>query len=211
MKLITKKFGLGAAALLIFGVALSSCAMEGRVLEEGTLKPIEGAIVVATWRGSQVRPAHASSICYHVETATTDSQGRYRIPSFSGNLDPLIADRSSGVESIYKAGYQRSSKDEPSSEIILLSPFKGTTDQRFEYLSRNWTRDCATNPAAKAKLLVLWRDQYEEAKRIAQTVEQMKTIEAFLVGLEEQEFGYEVAHKNEEKRKSAPAVKEDRK
>ena len=207
MKMITKKIGLGAAALVIFSVAISSCAMEGRVLEEGTLKPIERAIVVATWRGSQVRPAHASSICYHVETTTTDIQGRYRIPRFSGNFDPLIADRTSGVDFVYKAGYQESPKDGPSPEITLLSPFKGTTDQRFEYLSRNWASTCATNAQNKAKILILWKAHYEEAKQIAETAKQRKTVEGLLVGLEALEFGWDVDQKNEDKRNSEAEVK----
>ena len=113
LKKIARWFGIGVAALLVFGLTLSSCAMEGQVLEEGTNKPLAGAIVIATWHGSTLNPVHSTSTCFHLETATTDKNGKFKMPSFSGNFDPFIVDRNRYLD-VYKAGYQQSANPAPS-------------------------------------------------------------------------------------------------
>lgn len=113
MKKIARWFGIGVAALLAFGLTLPSCAMEGQVLEEGTNKPLAGVIVIATWHGSKLNPVHSISTCFHLETATTDKNGKFKMPSFSGNFDPFIVDRNRYLD-VYKAGYQQSANPAPS-------------------------------------------------------------------------------------------------
>ena len=91
------------------GCGLSvSGRIEGLVLEEGANKPIEGAIVVARWFGEDWIPMHTSSSCFHVETATTDESGRYKIYNTALKVgyrmykSPIINIK------VYKAGYQDS-------------------------------------------------------------------------------------------------------
>lgn len=70
---------LGSYWLLTF--RLWGLPVSGRVLDEADGKPLEGAIVVASWMGSvssSWADSHAS--CYHVMTATTDKDGEFRTP-----------------------------------------------------------------------------------------------------------------------------------
>lgn len=73
----------------------------GQVIEEGTNKPLTGVTVVAHWLGTVSGfGGHGGTVCRHVETATTDDQGRYRLS--------LWEDRGPTVVYSYKAGYQES-------------------------------------------------------------------------------------------------------
>ena len=62
---------------------LSGSAIKGQVLEAETNKPIPGAIVVVRWHGTWAPPA-GTSTCYHVESAMTDAEGRYKTPAWTG-------------------------------------------------------------------------------------------------------------------------------
>lgn len=74
---------------------------EGQVIEEGTSKPLPGVIVVAHWLGTVSGfGGHGGTVCRHVETATTDDQGRYRLPRWE--------DRGPNLIYSYRAGYERS-------------------------------------------------------------------------------------------------------
>ena len=68
-----------AALLPLTAHASSGDPIDGQVLEYGTRKPIVGAIVVARWKGTYHTPWQSSTVCAHVETATTDEAGRYHI------------------------------------------------------------------------------------------------------------------------------------
>lgn len=83
----------------------SGDVLEGSVLEQGTNKPIPGAIVVARWKGTVGGLGHSQTMCFHVETTTTDAQGRYRIPPWQKPYEAGIYDPSS-VVSVYKPGYE---------------------------------------------------------------------------------------------------------
>ena len=191
---------LSVAAVL--SLAFPSYAMEGQVLEEGTNKPIEGALVVAIWKGSQVRPAHSSTVCYHVETTTTDAQGKYRIQDFSGNLNPFIADRQSSIGSIYKRGYHVSKQKPPAVGIELLALHSGAQDQQFEQIGARVPYECSLTDEGKKSLLPLMRLMYEEMKSNAKTLKQMEQVDGMLNSIESVEFGAEVAYERQKDRQT---------
>ena len=72
-----------AIVMLIFtgcATAVSGLPITGQVIEEGTNKPLPGVIVVAHWLGTVSGfGGHGGTSCRHVETGTTDEQGRYRL------------------------------------------------------------------------------------------------------------------------------------
>ena len=78
----------------------------GQVLDWETREPIVDAVVVARWYGKVYQIAKTSTVCYHVESAVTDKQGRYRIPAEvegpKGIYDANV------YVSAYKAGYRES-------------------------------------------------------------------------------------------------------
>lgn len=53
------------------------------VLDEDTHQPIKGAIVVARWVGTISALVDSQTTCYHVESTTTDAQGRYQLPAWT--------------------------------------------------------------------------------------------------------------------------------
>lgn len=76
----------------------------GQVLDWGTKEPIPDTIVVATWHGGVPAVVEQQHRCYHVESATTDERGRFRIP-FHAEGPKLLIDTYRQY-SAYKAGYR---------------------------------------------------------------------------------------------------------
>jgi len=82
-------------------------SQSGQVLEWPSKKPIEGVLVVKLWRGSRWAIVHSSSNCFHVETAITDSEGRFKIPLwFAG--PKFETNQRSYISAFYKTGYKAS-------------------------------------------------------------------------------------------------------
>ena len=74
MRLALRRDTLTAMVLLVVAGSLgcsSPLVIRGRVVDDATARPIEGALVVATW--IEHRGNHFA--CYHVETAQTSSDG----------------------------------------------------------------------------------------------------------------------------------------
>jgi len=94
------------AGLTITYVTMSVWASKGIVVDEAG-KPIKGAVILAYWTGDTGWVVQPHSMCYRVETATTDEKGEFTISTFSGSLNPFIRTRLRQVDSIV-AGYEES-------------------------------------------------------------------------------------------------------
>lgn len=158
-------------------LTLSSEPIEGVVREEGTNKPIPGAIVVVRWQGHL---GYSGTICYHVETATTDDQGRYRIaawnkPSPYGNIAQQHA-----IVKAYKPGYQLAKRYPVNNP--LLHPSTEEREARLKYIEniKQSTVRCADSMANGKSLIPLYRVLYEEAKPLAQTGDEQSIADGFL-------------------------------
>ena len=185
--------------LCILLLPLTACATEppakvGRVLEAGTNKPIAGAIVIARWKGFMPAPGHGSTLCYHVESAVTNAEGVYRISAWHEDLQHAILQDKTIYIDAYKSGYVRSQEFYKQQSyrqgIELMEGFKGTREERLEYLLRlDEATSCAEAGSSSANLLSLERSLYQEARSLALTKEDMKAVEVLLFGLESQQFG----------------------
>lgn len=83
--------------------------IRGTVTDMTTGKPVEGAIVIWRWEGRHsVSIADSQHICYRVDLATTDDNGRYLFPAWEvHNKDiPDIQGKFDVVRGVYKNGYQ---------------------------------------------------------------------------------------------------------
>lgn len=176
-----------AKALLLLGllVAESACtlsvsgtAMQGRVVDEATGNPIQGALVIAQWSGDVGGPVQSSQTCFHLEIATTDADGRYRIPGWSRRP---VADWEGGFFGLrnievtrrtYKDGYAQLRYDPRDSRTILMTPFRGTPDERIDYLSRQGTPGCGREDGSLTQELLLWSAICTEARQIPAAREQ---------------------------------------
>lgn len=206
MSRLYRVFLLGLLFVPLTACGLSGGPLEGRVLEAGTNKPIPGAIVVVRWTGSVFAFAESRSVCVHVESATTDDQGKYRIPSWMkvstvGWVQDLRPDVTA-----YKTGYIRSpeyfKQQSYRKNIELLEVFKGTREERLEQLKRvSDATGCSEGADSKKNRLVLQKALYEEARNIAGTSQDKKVVEILLFGLESEQFGSMEALKRMDDRK----------
>lgn len=188
----------------LFGKStLGGEAIDGKVIEEGSGKPIPNAIVVARWTGTiSSWPADSHSTCFHVLTTTTGERGTYHFDPWKkkSQIGPVFDQRP--FVSAHKAGYVWSSKSK--NTIQYLEPFTGTRSERLKYLMRvSSGTSCGTQDESKKNLLPLKRQIYNEAKAKAKSKEDKETVEILLFGLEALEFGSVVAlERMTERRKS---------
>ena len=187
---------------LLFTFSLAACAGEparnwpeqvGKVLEEGTNKPIPGAIIVARWQGQTSSIADTRTTCYHVETATTDEQGIYRTtPWDEGFRHGVIHGKVVSIK-VYKAGYEESdlTYDKIRSyrqNIYYLKYFKGTKGERLEYLKKLALRVCGSDEESK-KITPFNKAILNEAKVLAETKADMKIINHLRYKVDRVELG----------------------
>lgn len=162
-RFIPKTIGLALIALLSLTgcVTLFAEPIEGQVLEKDTNKPIVGAIVVIRWKERiPMGLIDSQTVCTHVESTTTDNDGRYRLPGWK--RDALR------YTDTYKPGYERAGG---AKGILYLKPFSGTREERLKYLSRAAV-SCSDKHDVEIKLVPLYKALYEEANGIAVTKEE---------------------------------------
>lgn len=147
--------------------------VEGKILDSGTKQPIPGAIVVVRWQGSYSQLVETKTVCYHVETATTDAEGKYRTPAWTPeDLGPNFTPGPQLIDA-YKAGYERDwppgfdRSEEFRKNIYFLKTFKGATWERLRYLERTLdaTR-CGSQNESENNLHAMYYAMYEEAKNM---------------------------------------------
>ena len=157
------------------------------VLDADTDKPIADAIVMTYWNGNFAL-LQSYSKCYHVETARTDANGVYKMPSWSVKQEsdlPPITNKHSYTQA-FKAGYislpagrkaNGQNAEWGGDGNIYLMKFTGTKDEYFEYfriISRqgnNCGKDDAKN-MYKLNFAVL-----TEMQKIAETPQQKSIVE----------------------------------
>ena len=180
------------ALLPLTACALSGKAIEGKVVEQGTHKPIPNAIVIARWHGTVSALVDAQTVCVHVESATTDAQGNYRLLPWrkSSTMGPVFDVQP--IVTAHKPGY-RLAEEYPETTPRLV-PFTGTRGERLKYLL--WvlgTTSCGAQDESEKNLISLRKALYEEALKLAQTKEDQKTVEAIRYDLEILELGFKTA------------------
>ena len=195
------------AASILFALPLGGCAttftlssepIDGVVREEGTNKPIPGAIVVVRWQGHL---GYTGTVCYHVETTTTDAEGKYRISAWSkpspyGN----ISDRT-WLSSAYKPGYQ-SARVQRTKGVVILQPFAGTREERLRKTA-GAAVTCASAGESQKNLLPLYRKLYEETRALAVTKNDKLIVNDLLRQIDLIELPYKEVLKRADERNKA--------
>lgn len=198
-------------AFFLLAITQSACAtlgghlsgeLSGVVIDKTTGEPIEGAIVVAQWEGSRLHPVDSVTECFHVETTTTDKDGKYFISAIVGA--PLgIVGTQAYVSVVYKEGFREVSyKDKKDSGfmkaprgVVHLIPFTGSREERMKYLMK------LSPPCDGKSLLGLYRAVYKEGSRIAVTKEDKVQALHLLKDVEIIEIGSDNAWRKFEDRK----------
>lgn len=181
--------------------ALSGGSIDGKVVEEGTNKPIPNAIVVVQWVGNLWAVVESQTVCVHALTTTTDAQGRFHFPAWAkaSTIGPVT-----GVEpsiTVYYPGYTLVRlTPPPSSErfsshgyplepyplglfgikptTLHLAPFTGARRERLEYLQKlSSATGCYSGGESEKSLLALRTALYDEARQLARPGADQKIIE----------------------------------
>ncbi len=168
-------------------IASSGDPSDGQVLEYGTRKPIAGAIVVALWKGAYHTPWQSSTVCAHVESATTDEAGRYHIQGWhemprafnfttGGRTSEFIPYKAGYEEYMGFANYDVKSQDFKQN-VRFMVPFKGTSGGRMESLTRTIRSvDCFDANQSLKNLYGMYKSIYEEAKPLATNQKDQETL-----------------------------------
>jgi hypothetical protein len=184
--------------------------VEGKVLEAETNKPVADALVVTRWQGTYSAIAETKTVCYYVETTTTDPEGRYKIPAWSAkSKGPFFSPEAMGLtahkpgyETYLPLGYART--EAYRKNIRYLKPFTGGREERLKYLERTLTAtSCGSQDESDKNLILLRKALYEEANRIAVTKEDKMTVINLLQAVESLELGSDKSWENwRERRKN---------
>ena len=187
------RFGLVIAGFSIFaatGFVVASCSfvggpVSGPVLDADTGKPIADAIVVVSWASDPIGP-WAPTICFHIETATSDRDGYYQVPMW-WNTPPALMLGSARVSDAYSANYEAVHSHTPEAKArpddVYMKRFAGSDGERLEYIrSRVFSgMSCLGAGASRRNLFVLHRAAIHEAKRLIVSAEQAKIIDGLRI------------------------------
>jgi len=179
---------------------LSSGSVSGKVLEEGTDKPIDGAIVIVRWKGYVSAIVDAQTVCVHVESATTDKRGNYKVSGWSkpSTMGPVFNVKP--VVSAYKVGYGLPGNPAQKDEDVYLAPFKGTSGERLEYLKRiHGAISCGAQDESEKNMLPFLKalhgeaKSYEDSRKLAPY--EMSLPQSIQYEIDKIELGFEEAGK----------------
>ena len=147
-------------------------AMDGRVIDKQTGKPIPGALVIVEWSGAVGGPVQSSRVCFHLEVVSTDADGRYHVPAWSRSPASDAEGGFFGIRNVevtrrtYKAGYEQFMYDPRDQTTILMQRFAANADQRIVYLSRQGTPGCGRTDGSRVNEIALWKAICEETKSL---------------------------------------------
>ncbi len=178
-------------ALPACAASLSSKTIEGKVLEEGTNKPIPNAVVVARWQG---HVGYTGTVCYHVEGAISDGNGVYHIPAWKKPSPYGDISHQEHIVTAYKPGYRLADRYPVNNP--LLKPITGTREERLKVI-RTASVSCGSAGQSQKNLLPLAKALYEEALGLAKTEDDKKIVNNLLFSLEIIELGYEAAEQRD--------------
>jgi len=153
-------------------ILLSSCALAlpkrilpvtGQVIDQASGQPVEGAIIVMRWQGTGTMAfVDQQTQCYHVETATTDAEGRFSTKAWREASQYRNLGLKERMDTVYKAGYRHvRSKD----GVYYLKRDRGSVEKRLEYLdSLIRSVGCFGSGKSERNLYMLRKFAFYEAK-----------------------------------------------
>ena len=178
-------------------LAETSYALEGKVVDGSTGKPLPGVYVIGAWQVIIPMPVEARSGCSKLEVVRTDEQGKFVLSKWSGSiLAHLFGDENLNVY-YYLRGYRWEKGSEATGEVVVLVP---DTRSPMEQLGRigepMGKADCGPLDEQKTKALPMYRLMYEEAKSIAASYEERQSLSGMLFMVESLELGENQAQEN---------------
>lgn len=179
-------------ASVLVGCALAPAheipAQTGRVLDEETQQPIEGAIVVLRWQGVGTKAfVDAQTVCYHVESAESDANGRYTTMPWKEESRYRDLSMKQVLPTVYKAGYRYMRVDRATGNQYLRRD-TANVKVRLEYLDHAAVF-CPDAGEDMRKFLPLYKALHAEASKLATTKEEKIEVLHHLKRIEVIEMG----------------------
>lgn len=174
------------AALVLFvlsrGCSFAGGPVSGLVRDIDTLQPIAGAMVVAQWEGTAMGPVHSRSVCFHVETAVSDADGRYRMPFWFQAPPVWSVYGTTTIRDAYLPGYESVRTHQTQSESpedVFMKKYAGSDAERFEYISRGvfGAMTCGHAGSSARNLYPVLRAAFREAKALASSAKENSKLE----------------------------------
>jgi hypothetical protein len=175
---------IGGLAIAYF--AITAIASTGTVVDDKG-KPIKGAHVIAYWNGDTGIAVQPNSVCYHLEATTTDENGRFRIPTFSGNLNPFVGRRQRAID-VFVPSYRETYFSDREHYRLKFAPLEGTKRQQFEEVNHRFMGGGCGNEKARLSFI---KAVYTELVKLAESKEEKEICDSLLFSIESIEFGYE--------------------
>jgi hypothetical protein len=157
-------------------------AMDGRVIDKETGKPIPGALVIVEWSGAVGGPVQSSRVCFHLEVVSTDADGRYHVPAWSRSPASDAEGGFFGIRNVevtrrtYKAGYAPVDLDPNDPNIMRMSWVGPPTIDRLNALSLIGTAGCGATDGTLSREARIWRDVCEEVRSFPVSQLRQKTF-----------------------------------
>ena len=147
---------------------VSGGPLSGQILENQDRQPLAEAIVLARWKGDE---SH-STVCFHVASTTTDTEGRYLIPAWKKKHKFGSSNNQRVYITPYKAGY-RWAGTKINDETRILLPDARPSEQRLQYLLKTLP-GCGSEDESEKNLIPIRKAIYEEVNSLASTKEDEK-------------------------------------
>lgn len=188
-------------ALLFSGPVL---ALQGQVVESGTGRPLPGVFVFVWWMGDMSIAVQPATRCYKADILTTDSEGRFRVPEMSGNINPLITDRRRNLR-FYKPGYREMERAVASERVEMGKRDPQKRAQSFvEVFEEALPSYCDFDDK---KLLPLFKAMDPELSALAETRQEKEKSLGIKYAIEQIELGEDAARRNLDERTAALRAK----
>jgi hypothetical protein len=186
------------------GIGYTPRTLSGQVQEQGTNRPIAGAILLVRWYGTMSDGiAHSTTVCYDMDSTVTDAEGKFFLPGAKQEYKYEDGHHYFDIE-VYKKGFTGYLNQDFNKPISVKVKPQTDHRERVVELVRLGSRNCYAGGDAEAlkKNIPFKRAIYEEMRSIATTDEDWKTVENMLFSLESEEFGRNTAEKNAIERRS---------
>lgn len=152
--------------------------ISGVVVEAQTGRPLQNATVIAVWNG-RVGWIHGMKTCYHVETATSDADGRFSMRTWFSGFSFPVGERSIVIRAVMP-GYYLPAAEPQRDDIVYVSKFSGSAQSYFDELQFVYELGDCRNADLNGELGELYSIVAKDAAPKAETEEQMRRVQ-FLV------------------------------
>lgn len=183
--------GLGA---ILTSISASVFGLEGIIIDRSTERPLPAVYVVGAWDVSISLIVEARTRCAKLELVQTDARGRFRLPDHATNVVRALLVSETLYVWYYKPGYRWVSGDEWKGEKILMEPDTRTPLEHIGDARDVMARaDCGADEQSKKNRLRLYQSMYDEAARIARTLEERIEALRILYAIDTINDGYDAA------------------